>query len=156
MDYIKKVEEFHKKFNVPVLEKPQIPSKDRCDLRISLLQEEVEELKDAIENNDLVEIADACGDILVILSGTILEFGLKDVFNDIFENIHESNMSKACNSENEARETLEYYIQKNGTECYYKENNGNWLVYRKSDDKVLKSINYKPASLEQIINGYSK
>lgn len=151
MDYIKKVEEFHKKFNVPVLKKPQIPTKDRCDLRVNLLQEELDELKEAIEKKDLVEIADACGDILVILSGTILEFGFKDIFNEIFNNIHNSNMSKACSTEQEAIDTLLYYNQKDGTEGFYKEVEGEWLVYRKEDNKVLKSINYKPVDLKPIL-----
>lgn len=153
MDYIKKVEEFHKTFNAPVLLKPQIPSKDRCDLRVTLLQEELDELKEAIKNNDLVEIADACGDIMVILSGTILEFGLKDVFNDVFENIHNSNMSKACNSEQEAIETVKFYNDKDGTIAHYVNDGDKWLVYRTEDNKVLKNINYIAADLAPIING---
>jgi len=56
-------------------------------------------------------------------------------------------MSKACSTEEEAQKTLEHYKQKDGTEGYYKEINGKFLVYRTSDDKVLKSINYSPADL---------
>jgi predicted HAD superfamily Cof-like phosphohydrolase len=152
MDYIKMVEEFHKAFKAPILEKPQIPSKERCDLRITLLQEELDELKEAIENNDLVEVGDAFGDIMVILAGSILEFGMGEKFNEIFENIHNSNMSKACNSQQEAIETLLFYKEKDGTEGYYKEDGGKWLVYRNGDNKVLKSINYTPANIFNIIN----
>lgn len=151
-DFLEKVKCFHEMFNAPVLETPQIPSKERCDLRVTLLQEELDELKDAIKNNDLVEVGDAFGDIMVILAGSILEFGMGDKFNEIFENIHKSNMSKACVSQQEALATLSHYKQKDGTEGFYKEENGKWLVYRKDDNKVLKSINYSPASLEDIIN----
>lgn len=151
-DFLEKVKCFHEMFNAPVLETPQIPSKERCDLRVTLLQEELDELKDAIKNNDLVEVGDAFGDIMVILAGSILEFGMGDKFNEIFENIHNSNMSKACVSQQEALATLSHYKQKDGTEGFYKEENGKWLVYRKDDNKVLKSINYSPASLEDIIN----
>jgi hypothetical protein len=56
-------------------------------------------------------------------------------------------MSKACNTQQEAIMTLSHYKKKDGTEGYYKEINGKWLVYRTSDDKVLKSINYSPADL---------
>jgi hypothetical protein len=70
-----------------------------------------------------------------------------DKFDKIFENIHNSNMSKACVSKQDAIATLSHYKQKDGTEGYYKEINGKWLVYRTSDDKVLKSINYSPADL---------
>ena len=60
-------------------------------------------------------------------------------------------MSKACNSIQEALETLSYYKQKDGTEGHYKEINGKWVVYRNGDNKVLKSVNYSPTSLKKII-----
>ena len=151
MDYIKMVEEFHNTFGVPVLETPQIPSKERCDLRISLISEELEEMKEAIEKGDVVEVADALADLMVVLCGSILEFGMGDKFDSIFENIHNSNMSKACSSHKEAIETLLHYKQKDGTEGVYKEEDGKWLVYRKEDNKVLKSVNYSPANLKDII-----
>lgn len=153
MDYIKMVEEFHKTFNAPVLETPQIPSKERCDLRINLMQEELNEIKEAIENNDFVEISDGLCDLMYVLVGSILEFGLKEKFNDLFDEVQRSNMSKACKSQQEALETLSHYKQKDGTEGRYEEVNGKYIVYRSTDNKVLKSVGYSPASLEDIING---
>lgn len=150
-DFLEKVKCFHEMFNAPVLETPQIPSKKRCDLRISLISEELDEMKEAIENGDVVEVADALGDLMVVLCGSILEFGMGDKFNEIFENIHNSNMSKACRSQQEALETLSYYKQKDGTEGRYEEINGKYIVYRSVDNKVLKSVGYSPASLEDII-----
>ena len=149
---LNQVADFHKTFNAPILNEPQIPSQQRCELRVSLLQEELNELKEAIENNDLVEIADALADLQYVLSGAVLEFGLGEKFVDLFNEVQRSNMSKACNSELEAQETIEYYKQKDGTKGYYKENNGKWLVYREEDDKVLKSVKYSPAELSKIIN----
>lgn len=153
MNYIKLVEEFHNTFGAPVLETPQIPSGDRCELRVSLLQEELNELKDAIKNNDIVEISDALADLQYVLSGAILEFGLGDKFNELFLEVQRSNMSKACSSQQEAIQTLLHYKEKDGTEGYYKEVDGKWLVYRNADNKVLKSINYSPTNLTDIING---
>ena len=150
MNYIKLVEEFHKTFGAPILENPEMPSKERCNLRVKLIQEEIDEMKEAIENEDVIEIADSLGDLMVVLCGSILEFGMGNKFNDIFENIHNSNMSKACDSEREALETLLFYKHKDGTEGYYKEVEGKWLVYR-DDDKILKSINYSPANLKDIL-----
>lgn len=147
------VEEFHKTFNAPVLETPQIPSKERCDLRINLMQEELNEIKEAIENNDFVEISDGLCDLMYVLVGSILEFGLKEKFNDLFDEVQRSNMSKACKSQQEALETLSHYKQKDGTEGRYEEVNGKYIVYRSTDNKVLKSVGYSPASLEDIING---
>lgn len=151
MDYIKMVEEFHRTFSAPVLETPQIPSKERCDLRINLMQEELDEIKVAIENNDFVEISDGLCDLMYVLAGSILEFGLKDKFNEIFNEVHESNMSKACLSEKEASETVTYYKSKDGTEAHYQEIDGKWLVFRDSDNKVLKSINYTPANIKKFL-----
>lgn len=151
-NYLESVSEFHKTFGAPILETPQIPSKERCQLRVSLLQEELEEIKDAIEKEDVVEIFDGFVDLLYILVGSCLEFGGKEKFNELFEEVHRSNMSKACNSHQEAIETLLHYKKKDGTEGYYKEVDGKWLVYRKEDDKILKSVNYSPANLVDIIN----
>ena len=147
IDALNQVAEFHKTFNAPILETPQIPSEQRCQLRVDLLQEELDELVQSIKDKDLVEIADALCDIQYVLSGAVLEFGLGDKFIDLFNEVQRSNMSKACNTQQEAIMTLSHYKKKDGTEGYYKEINGKWLVYRTSDDKVLKSINYSPADL---------
>lgn len=151
-NYLESVSEFHKTFGAPILETPQIPSKDRCELRLSLLQEELDEIKEGIEKGDVVEVADGFADLLYILMGSCLEFGMGDKFNTLFDEVHRSNMSKACNSHQEAIETLLHYKKKDGTEGYYKEVDGKWLVYRKEDNKVLKSVNYSPANLVDIIN----
>jgi predicted HAD superfamily Cof-like phosphohydrolase len=152
-NYLQSVSEFHETFKAPILETPQIPSNDRCELRVSLLQEELNELKQAIQDNDIVEIADALADLQYVLSGAILEFGLKDKFDTLFDEVQRSNMSKACKSQQEAIETLLFYKKKDGTEGRYEEVNGKYIVYRKGDNKVLKSIGYSPASLEDIIKG---
>jgi len=152
IDSLNQVGEFHKTFQAPILDKPQIPSEQRCELRVSLLQEELNELSQAIKDNDIVEIADALADIQYVLSGAVLEFGLGEKFVDLFNEVQRSNMSKACSSIQEALATLSHYKQKDGTEGYYKEVNGKYIVYRNGDDKVLKSINYSPANLKDIIN----
>jgi predicted HAD superfamily Cof-like phosphohydrolase len=153
MDYIGLVEEFHKTFNVPFLKIPQIPSKDRCLLRINLMQEELNEIKDAIENGDLIETFDGFADLLFVTVGSIIEFGGGGKFDELFLEVHRSNMSKACATQQEAIETLLHYKEKDGTEGHYKEIDGKWLVYRNGDNKVLKSVNYSPADLKPIIYG---
>lgn len=151
IDALNQVGEFHDTFNVPVLDKPEIPSEQRCELRINLIQEELSELKEAIEDGDIVEIADALCDLQYVLSGSVLEFGLGDKFVELFNEVQRSNMSKACDSMQEAIATLAHYKQKDGTEGMYKEVNGKWIVYRNGDNKVLKSINYSPADLKSIV-----
>jgi len=141
---------FHKTFKHPILEKPTIPSADRCRLRVSLIAEELKELEEAIAQNDLVEVADALCDIQYVLSGAVLEFGLGDVFNELFEEVQRSNMSKACKSIEEAEHTIAHY-QAKGEDCYYQEADGQFLVFRKADNKTLKSVAYSPADLKSII-----
>lgn len=145
------VAEFHKTFQHPILPEPTIPDEKRCALRVSLIAEELKELEEAIKDKDLVEIADALCDIQYVLSGAILEFGLGEKFKALFDEVQRSNMSKACDTEEEARETVKSYAEK-GTEGYYELVEGKWLVFRKGDNKTLKSVNYSPADLKKILN----
>lgn len=151
IDSLNQVAEFHKTFKHPVLEDPQIPSADRCKLRVSLIAEELKELQQAIKDNDLVEVADALCDIQYVLSGAVLEFGLGEKFVELFNEVQRSNMSKACSTEQEAQATVKYYQENKDTEAYYVQEDGKYLVYRKGDNKTLKSINYSPADLKSII-----
>ena len=144
------VAEFHKTFKHPILDSPQIPSEDRCKLRVSLIAEELKELEEAIADNDLVEIADALADIQYVLSGAILEFGMGGKFKNLFDEVQRSNMSKTCKTMEEAEATREHYQQRDGTESYIEESDGHFLVYRKEDNKTLKSVNYSPADLKSI------
>lgn len=142
---------FHDLFSMPVLEEPTIPSESRCELRISLLQEELEELKEAIKDNDIVEVADALADLQYVLSGAVLEFGLASKFKALFDEVQRSNMSKACKTTNEAIKTQEYYEKHRNTASYIETKDDQYLVYRKGDGKVLKSVEYSPADLKSII-----
>lgn len=151
IDSLNQVEEFHQTFRVPVLEKPEIPSEKRCELRVSLLQEELNELKQAIEDKNIVEIADALADLQYVLSGTVLEFGLGEKFVEIFNEVHRSNMSKACGDEKQAEETVKYYQEEKGEEALYEKSGKKYNVYRKSDNKVLKNKYYSPANLKSIL-----
>ena len=144
------VARFHQTFKHPILPSPVIPEAKRCKLRVSLIAEELKELEEAIANDDLVEVADALCDIQYVLSGAILEFGLADKFKTLFDEVQRSNMSKACKTEKEAIDTVAHYEGK-GTNCYYIKTDDVYLVYRKEDNKTLKSINYSPADLTTIL-----
>lgn len=152
LDSLNQVAEFHQTFGAPVLENPTIPHETRCALRVKLLEEELEELKQAIADNDLIEIADALCDLQYVLSGAILEFGMGTKFVEMFNEVQRSNMSKACLTLEEAEQTVAYYLQKDGTEAEILEENGVYKVYRISDNKVLKSIAYSPAQLKEILH----
>ena len=150
IDSLNQVAEFHTTFKAPILDTPQIPSSERCNLRVSLLQEELNELKQAIEDKDIVEIADALCDLQYVLSGAVLEFGLGDKFVELFNEVQRSNMSKACDTEEQAQETMQFYEEK-GVDSYYEKSGEKYNVYRKEDNKVLKNKYYSPADLKKII-----
>jgi predicted HAD superfamily Cof-like phosphohydrolase len=92
---INSVKEFHEVFGIGSLEQPEanIDEKDYM-LRYNLMKEENEEYLDACKKGDLVEIADALGDKMYILFGTILKHGLQHKIGEVFDEIHRSNMSK--------------------------------------------------------------
>lgn len=89
------VKEFHQAFGLGVSETPKGDlgeSKNR--LRYNLMKEENEEYLEAVQNDDKIEIADALGDMLYILCGTIIEHGLHHKIEEVFDEIQRSNMSK--------------------------------------------------------------
>lgn len=92
---ISAVETFHNAFNIPNNYEPtaQLSEAD-ITLRYNLMKEENEEYLEAAKKGDLVEIADALGDQLYILCGTILKHGLQDKIAEVFAEIQRSNMSK--------------------------------------------------------------
>jgi predicted HAD superfamily Cof-like phosphohydrolase len=92
---IKNVEEFHNSFNIKNNNIPTVNVGEKIfKLRHSLMNEENEEYLDACKQGDLVEIADALGDMMYILCGTILSHGLQHKIEEVFEEIQKSNMSK--------------------------------------------------------------
>lgn len=92
---INAVKEFHTAFKIGHSDIPVANLGDAKNiLRFNLMKEENEEYLEAVQNNDLVEIADALGDMLYILCGTIIEHGLQDKIEAVFDEIQRSNMSK--------------------------------------------------------------
>lgn len=122
---ISAVHEFHKAFGLGIKHKPTANiGEDRNLLRFNLMKEENEEYFEAARNNDLVEVADALGDMLYILCGTIIEHGMQDKIEAVFNEIQRSNMSK---------------LGEDGKPIY------------REDGKVLKGPNYFKPNLEKIV-----
>lgn len=123
---LKAVQEFHTAFAIGHSEVPKAdlaPAKKI--LRYELMREENEEYFEAVQNNDLVEIADALGDMLYILCGTIIEHGLQHKIEDVFDEIQRSNMSK---------------LGSDGKPIY------------REDGKVMKGPNYFKPDFSKILN----
>jgi len=88
----KMVAEFHELFQLPINNTPKIVGKDLHYLRVGLIDEEFKELKEAMEQKNLVKIADGLADLLYVLYGTAITYGLD--MDPIFREVHRSNMSK--------------------------------------------------------------
>ena len=85
------VREFHSKFGQPILGKPEI-NEDRRDLRLRLIREEYSETFNAMVADDIVEIADGIADLIYVLLGTAIEYGID--MEPVFKEVHRSNMEK--------------------------------------------------------------
>jgi len=123
---IKAVQEFHEAFGLGVQQQPIADlSMQKLKLRFDLMDEENKEYLEAAENNDLIEVADALGDMLYILCGTILEHGMQHKIEAVFNEIQRSNMSK---------------LGADGKPIY------------REDGKVMKGPNYFKPNIESILN----
>jgi hypothetical protein len=128
---------------------PTIDPKD-AEFVINFIQEELDELKVAVKEKNMVEIFDALLDIAYVgLGNGALVFGLKDKMLEGYAEVQASNMSKICQTLEEAEKTVELRSKQQGEPCHYKEIQGKYVVYRSSDDKVMKSINYFRPDLTQ-------
>jgi predicted HAD superfamily Cof-like phosphohydrolase len=123
---------------------------DDADFVINFIQEELDELKHAVENKNIVEIFDALLDITYVgLGNGALVFGLKDKMLEGYAEVQASNLSKICKTEEEAIQTVMVRSKEQGEECYYREMNGGYVVYRTRDNKVLKALGYHKPNLNQ-------
>lgn len=153
--FISEVEEFNEVMGKSYQNRttPTINPKD-AQFVIDFIQEELDELKEAVEKKDIVEIFDALLDITYVgLGNGALVFGLKDRIVAGYAEVQGSNMSKICNSLEEAEETVKVRSKEQGEPCHYlSDAKGKYVVYRSSDNKVMKSINYYRPNLKQFFS----
>lgn len=119
------VKKFHTAYKIGYREQPKADlGSSKNELRFNLMKEENEEYLEAAANNDIVEVADALGDMLYILCGTIIEHGLQNKIDEVFSEIQRSNMSK---------------LGEDGQPIY------------REDGKVLKGPNYFKPNIKEIL-----
>lgn len=148
--FIDEVEEFNKTFGKPVNYEPTIPERKEWIFVYDFIREELEEYKEACEKGDIVEILDALCDITYVsLANGALLHGLKNKILPAYAEVQASNMSKACQTEEDAIATTKSEALRIGEETYYEQVGDKWVVYRKSDRKVLKSLKYFRPNLKQ-------
>lgn len=206
---LEQVREFQKTFNFPAAPVCMIPDVERCGLRVSLIEEEFDEVCEAIAMKNRENLAKELADLLYVVLGTMIDFGMPvtregykpmagmarivygemnierlqegikdnsirevfvslrdlaemvydfverygliDQFDEIFDEVHRSNMSKSCNFK-DALDTLRFYETEKDTLCHKVETEkGVFLITRLSDGKLLKPVNYSPARLGGIL-----
>lgn len=152
-EFVRQAEEFNRVFDKPVNAKPCMPEKHLWMFVYNFIKEELEEYKVACENGDVVEAADAIGDITYVSLGNgSLYHGFQNHILDVYNEIHSSNMSKLCKTKQEAEETKKIRSEEHKTPCHIEEKQGYFIVYRSHDRKVMKSINYRRPNLKRILN----
>ena len=146
------VKEFNEVFGNPVHNKVQNDIFDKepkiVEKCVALIREEFHELEDAVKDKDMVETADALGDLIVVVQGMACHLGLD--LDEVFRQVHESNMSKICQTEEEAKETVKKYEENDDrydSPDYRPTGDGRFVVFNKSTGKILKSHKYKPVDL---------
>ena len=151
--FVNEVEEFNKTFGKPNNYQPIIPSKKEWQFVYDFILEELEEYKEACEKGDIVGILDALCDITYVSlgNGTMLH-GLKDKIWKAYQEVQASNMSKSCATIEEAEETVSVRSKEKGHPCHSEKIGDRYVVYRSSDRKVMKSINYFKPDLKQFFN----
>lgn len=129
---------------------------DRVKLGIRLIEEELQELKDAIATENTVEVLDAIIDIEYVYQNLVYFLGINEkVYNKLFNEVQYSNLSKFCSTEERAQESVEF-LKSKGIESYYKYNQkfNVYVIYRSSDDKILKGLDFKSPDLSTILNKF--
>lgn len=201
MNFQEKVKEFQLASGQPVSDERRELTKEEFEFRDNLLREEIRELKDAVVDDNRVEILDALCDIVYVALGTCntsginhgdyeddyyyplnkyIEDGIKDLelyafedycissvvticcelaklfgftlenFKTALDRVHDSNMSKFCYDVKTAERTQEFY-KKQGINTYVEPRQKQFVVYREGDGKVLKSVEYHPVILTDLV-----
>lgn len=125
------VRDWMKKAGQIVRDTPTSPEVALALFRIALIEEEVGELAESLAKENMVEVADAMGDILYVVLGTAVSLGID--LEPVFQEIHRSNMTKLV-----------------------QDGNGQWTLTKRADGKVLKPASYEPPDLQPIISNQCK
>lgn len=149
--FISEVEEFNEMMGKSYQNRttPTIDKAD-ADFVINFIQEELDELKEAVADNDIVGIFDALLDITYVCTGNgAMVFGLKDKFMKGYAEVQASNLSKICMTEEDTIETVKVRSKQQNEPCHFEQIGEGYVVYRTRDNKVMKNIKYFSPNLKQ-------
>jgi len=148
--FVDEVQEFNDTFGKPNNYESTIGEKKEWQFVYDFIQEELDEYKEACEKGDIVGILDALCDITYVSLGNgALLHGLKGKVWKAYAEVQASNMSKSCETQEVAEETVKVRSEEKGHPCHWEKIGDRYVVYRSSDRKVMKSINYFAPNLKQ-------
>ena len=172
---INQVKEFQVTFNQPVLDFKEKITADRAKLRLNLILEELHELavslgeekhfrwqiSKILEKEEIVTPmmskvtqADALADLEYVIKGTVIECGLIEVFDEVFDEVHASNMSKSIINVNDLIHE-ELILTTNNIEYEVKTTAKRFVLIRKEDGKIIKPSTYKKPDIPSILNRFT-
>lgn len=137
---IQLIKHWREVFGLPNRTVPKLAKSEELILALNLIYEEAGELETAIDDESLNDIADAVGDLYFVVTQMAMVCGLNP--EELVKKVYDSNMSKLCKTEDEAIQTVSAYLQK-GIETYIEQKGEYFIIKRREDGKVLKSINFK-------------
>ena len=148
--FVDEVELFNATMGKPNNYEPTIPERKEWEFVYNFILEELEEYREACERGDIVEVLDALCDITYVATGngTMLH-GLKDKIWPAYQEVQASNLSKACQTEEDAKATVIQRSSEQGEECHYEKVGDYYVVYRTRDRKVMKNVKYFRPDLKQ-------
>lgn len=171
---IEQVKDFHLTMNQVINEEPTKIDQATALLRLNLIQEELLELADGLgfdyimdyhknkviyvpaqerkKKFDMVKTFDAVLDLAYVLFGSIVSLGLTDKIEEGFNEVHRSNMSKVCETKEQADRECGWYIDQSGLECHVEKVNGKFIIQRTFDNKTVKPSTYSQVDLKTILN----
>jgi hypothetical protein len=154
-----KVVDFNTQFGVKIhsTHRPEIfdSEPNNVEFAMKLIREEMRELEEAVKTKDYVETVDALADILYVVYGMGTRIGVN--MDQVFDIVHQNNMSKLCSSEEDAKASVEYYLANKEKLGYdspsYRlaEDGKHYVVYNQTTKKVLKSIKWQPVDLSFVM-----
>jgi hypothetical protein len=150
------LDQFHYRYNVPVLHSPGVPTGDRVKARFSLMQKALAAFMGATGERDTEAALLALCELQYAVSGTIFEFGMHQIFDEAFTRVHEANMNKAYKEET-VKIATEAYYEDLGVEVVTVDSGEFFKTFRKSDGELLAPVFWQAPELKSLLeNGEDK
>lgn len=159
------VREFHEYSGHPVGNKPKCIEPNRGYERQGYLYEELDEFMDATHVNNLDDAIDALADLDYFLKGTLVEMGVPaECYEEFFAEVHRANMTKFCETKEDAQTSVELYkggmhpqaVGKEFPNASYRQQGERWIVFDGKSQKILKSYMTEKPNTKPILEKYMK